>query len=470
VRYDHEAIRLVKEAVEDRLLAIPGVNFVEVSEKHSGGRPTGELSITVHLTKKKPAAQLPADERIPPKIDGIQTDVVEGGPIRIIADPYQGGTEVTSKSSLGGTLGCFATMADGTHAPVLLTNQHVLFPGKDVTKRDFEVGPIVCSICSACCSEIIAKVPADAARVFAVLSDLVDGAIAVLNPGVQWLAEVKDVGTVTGTHNVTAGDVNTLAVQKTGEKTGHTTGTVKSITVSGNARLPNGAVHRKMRNQIRIEAGSGAFADHGDSGSLVLNNSREAVGLLFGVVDEGSTAGQGFASRIGDVTAALQINIATATAAGQVNTVPGAVPMDALDPETLAAARERERAMQYLREAQEQILETERGRQYAEMVRRHNFEIRRLINTNRRVALGWRRNHGPEIVARLLDGLRSRKLELPAFVNGHPVAQCLDNMAAIIARHASLQLRTDLGRIHRELSRFVGLTPERFLLELRQSG
>jgi hypothetical protein len=472
VKFEHDEIQSVKDAVEERLLAIPGVNAVDVSEKFTGNQPTGELAITVHVQKKKPSPLLPEDERIPPEINGIQTDVIESGPVVIEGGPYQGGIGVQTKSSGSGTVACFAETNGANSKVVLLTNQHVLFKGSDLSRRDFEVGPTVCTICSACCSEIIGKVldPNTPARIFAVLTDLVDAATAVLNPGVQWLKEVKDIGTITGVRPVNGGDVNTLAVQKYGNTTDLTSGTVVSITHSGRSTTDDGKVQRNYRNQIRVAVASGRFSDFGDSGALYLTTARQAIGLHFGGIHSGANDGQGLACRITDVTASLGITIPTTAVAGQVQTVPGAVPMSDIEQEEVAAAAAaRESDLEFLIKAQEEIVRTPKGREYHDLVRRNNFEIRRLINTNRRVATAWRRNHGPEIVQRLFEAVRSRRLEIPNQVNGASVAECVENMARIIARYASPRLRADLERYRTEFASVIGMTYERFLVELVQA-
>ena len=76
-RLTHSAIRPVKERVEDDLLSRPGVVGVDINEKVSNGRPTGELAIVVYVTQKKPKDKLKAGELIPARIDGIPTDVKE---------------------------------------------------------------------------------------------------------------------------------------------------------------------------------------------------------------------------------------------------------------------------------------------------------------------------------------------------------------------------------------------------------
>jgi hypothetical protein len=74
---EYDQILEVKEDAEARLRTIPGVHAVGISKKVVGGKPTGELCITVFLVEKKPLDQLAPEAIVPALIDGVPTDVVE---------------------------------------------------------------------------------------------------------------------------------------------------------------------------------------------------------------------------------------------------------------------------------------------------------------------------------------------------------------------------------------------------------
>ena len=59
------------------LLAKPGVNYVGVSLKQTGGRQTDTPTIVVAVQSKLPLAELADGEAIPATIDGVATDVIE---------------------------------------------------------------------------------------------------------------------------------------------------------------------------------------------------------------------------------------------------------------------------------------------------------------------------------------------------------------------------------------------------------
>jgi hypothetical protein len=70
---DLDQIRQVKERVEARLRAYPGVHAVGIGNKYVDGKPTDETSILVLVVKKKPLDELKPDEIVPAEIEGIKT-------------------------------------------------------------------------------------------------------------------------------------------------------------------------------------------------------------------------------------------------------------------------------------------------------------------------------------------------------------------------------------------------------------
>jgi hypothetical protein len=76
-----------------------------------------------------------------------------------------------------------------------------------------------------------------------------------------------------------------LAVRKRGRTTGLTYGKVTSVDASVTINYGDGLGSHTLKNQIRIEpdtAKSAQFSDHGDSGSVVVDDNNKVVGLLFG--------------------------------------------------------------------------------------------------------------------------------------------------------------------------------------------
>jgi hypothetical protein len=74
----------IKERAAEWLHTIPGVQGVGVGGKVTGGEPTGEMSITVFVERKRPLSEVPQDEQLPGEIEGVPTDVVEEPEIRVL--------------------------------------------------------------------------------------------------------------------------------------------------------------------------------------------------------------------------------------------------------------------------------------------------------------------------------------------------------------------------------------------------
>jgi subtilisin family serine protease len=86
------------------------------------------------------------------------------------------------------------------------------------------------------------------------------------------------------------------------------------------------------------------------------------------------------------------------------------------------------------------LLQTPHGRKWYELGQQHHDEVRTLINTNKRVATVWHRNHGPLIGHHLTRCLLLPHVAMPNEVNGVLVSTALTNMAAIVQRYGSREL------------------------------
>jgi hypothetical protein len=139
---DYDRIRVVKEAVQARLITLPGVHAVGVGAKMVNGQRTDEPSIVVFLVKKMPLAELPPENVIPAEIDGVKTDVVEmdvpvlqassgTGYVRDMSRPRPMGAGVSLQAKGApdwGTLGCFGLTQEAQPKVVAITCQHVVAP------------------------------------------------------------------------------------------------------------------------------------------------------------------------------------------------------------------------------------------------------------------------------------------------------------------------------------------------------
>ncbi|MDI3331558.1 MAG: hypothetical protein QJR09_12630 [Micrococcus sp.] len=304
------AIRPVKEAIEDELLARPGVVGVDIGDKVSGGENTGEPSILVFVRQKKPREALPPEDVIPPEVNGVKTDVQElvielqsarqllvpGRQVDTAAYPRLAGgismgparsvrlepsaVEAAGEYVFVGTLG--AMVGDrATGATMALTNFHVACVNDGWTVGDRMVQPARPDGGDAATQQF-----GSLAR--AVLSEHTDGAVVTVDAGRHWDSTVIGIGDVAGSAAARLG----MAVQKRGRTTGRTFGTVASTEATLNLDYGDGLGTRTLRRQVRITtdtARSPRFSEGGDSGSAVLDMDRNVVGLLFAGSMDGST-------------------------------------------------------------------------------------------------------------------------------------------------------------------------------------
>ena len=492
---ESERILSVKEAVERELRKIPGVHAVGIGPKITNGKLTGEIAIQVLLPKKKPLEQIPPEHIVPAEIEGIKTDILEipGFVASALPDtssyrPLKGGSQVRAGGGLGsGTLACLAKTTGDPIQVVALSNHHVLFSG---TAK----GPS----CWGCTSGSNVGQPTLSdvigTNLRGIVNEQIDAAIAVVNDGVQYLAEIQDFGLISSVRStpITQNDLLNIAMQtppnnkfwvnKRGRTTGLTRGWLGSAQLTGGpVHWPDGSVQREHYvNQLLIlpqaftgaptppPAGSHPVVESGDSGSLVLDDSHQAVALLFGDATSDSTSpffGSALACHISDVQTQLGIVIETATALNQVRTAatvhathasPSPSPSPSPAPVHPAAAIFRPPPA--VVQVEKEIREIPEGRVYVDLLRKHAPEIHYLVNHHRRVATVWHRCGGPKVLQSCLRMLEDRSHAFPAEVDGVPLQACIDRFNAILQRYGSSKLAADLGKFGPRLARFAGMT------------
>lgn len=323
-------IRPVKQAVEDRLLALPGVQGVDIDRKISGGKPTDQLSIIVYVAEKKDPSELSEDELIPAEIDGIPTDVqeevIELQAVMVPQEelqssidtskytPLRGGISMGPCRSIfmeppqvanpgnylfSGTLG--AMVRDrSTGAPMALTNFHVACVDDTWSAGDTMAQPSRPDG-GSCPSDRYGTL----AR--ATLSENVDGAVVTLDEGVERQCRIEEIGDVKGT---VAAQVGT-AVRKRGRTTRLTYGEVASTDATVTVNFGDGIGVKTLKNQVRVTPDTSQnprFSNSGDSGSVVVDSQNRVLGLLWAGATNGSAT---YLNPINHVLNELDIELCT---------------------------------------------------------------------------------------------------------------------------------------------------------------
>lgn len=304
----------VLDSVRATLMNHKNVVATGVGYKVTEGRKTGQLSIVCSVERKVPLSSLLSHEILPESVDGIPTDVVPTGRIRVFEPPAgrfwpaPGGISVGHFEITAGTLGCLVRKNGKLY---MLSNNHVLANSNDASAGDailqpgpYDGGknpedmiaelsefvpisytdaesqcPIANGVAEVC--NLLASLTGSNSRLQAVTvqsaPNLVDAAIARILKPEDVKDEILGIGSVTGTAEGKLG----MAVRKSGRTTGFTTGEIQQIDVTVNVSYGGGRVA-----QFRDQLLAGPMSQGGDSGSAVLDNDRKIVGLLFAGSDQ----------------------------------------------------------------------------------------------------------------------------------------------------------------------------------------
>src|SRR3989475_6582327 len=305
-----DGVRSVKAANEAAIFARANVVGVAVGNKVIGGRETEEACIVVFVEAKWPEAQLRHRDVVPKAFAGVRTDVVETGRFQALRvaqttnmdrtkriRPAPGGVSVGHFQVTAGTLGVLARRGG---RPVILSNNHVLANQNAARVGDpiLQPGPADGGRLQDTIARLVDFVPIQfhdrrlgpvarfLARLFAPLlhaagwglkrlpssaSNFVDAAVAEPIEPRLVTPEILGIGRARGTKDPEIG----LQVRKSGRTTGVTQGRITAIDAV--VEVDYGGPTAIFREQIV----SDLLSKGGDSGSLVVDDARHAVGLLF---------------------------------------------------------------------------------------------------------------------------------------------------------------------------------------------
>ncbi|MFZ5595758.1 MAG: hypothetical protein ACOY31_01945 [Bacillota bacterium] len=307
-------LRTLKKT-RDKFLNMKNVIGVGVGMKQVGGERTKKPAVIIFVEKKVPRSNLAGNEAIPGDVGGVLTDVIEIGRVRLLEGrtdkvrPARPGVSIGHYRITAGTFG--AVVRDlNTRELLILSNNHILAnatngkdgrsaPGDPIfqpaafdggTEADrigdlLRFWPLMRSVNTPECpvAEGAAKIGTKLVHLIRPSydmkfvkryrgSNLIDAAVArpvsqdMLSPEIMEIGRPQGVGTV---------EVD-RKIMKSGRSSGLTTGSVTALNVTLQVDLSDNEVGI-FSSQVVSEMTS----QGGDSGSLVLDERKRAVGLLF---------------------------------------------------------------------------------------------------------------------------------------------------------------------------------------------
>lgn len=495
--FDPQAVAAARE----ELLRIPGVHMVNPGRRWTNGQMTDDQALIVYVRRKLPLEAISPRDRVPREIHGMPTDVIEAEHPRRrdVEDPTESELPLYDEQQYAqvrggisgegaggqGTIACIGRATDTTNNNrlIVLSNHHV-FAGKGSGEGASVYQP---SKSCCCCGHTIGKVLRSRHTTTGEWvrrqpsQTSIDAAIALLDGGIQCLAEIQ-IGVGGGATDLVRGVaasaqiVSGLRVKKRGIRTGPTVGSVSTSSADYSTSDDKAlAYHAQMEITPDVPAGttSGAFrfSAPGDSGSAVMTSAGdEVIGLLWGgyptypaAPNRNLMVDVTLATDINAVIAALQFTVGSASAAGQVITVPAASPAPAHSP-TPAPAHTR----MMLDHARSEIEATAYGRVYAEVVRRHHREVGTLIRTNRRVGAIWKRYGGQAILQAVLDAVARPDAAIPAVIGSRSLVDSARRIAAVFQRYGSAALARDAAAYEHLAFALPGNSYNELLARLRK--
>ena len=466
------------------LKRIPGVHGVGWGYKQRAGEVTQQLAFRVYVYEKKPLEALPESHVIPTELFGIPTDVLvvlRGSDFTCIDTdahrPLVGGITISplkqwlanggAGSASFGTLGFFGTInnADSHDRYVLLSNNHVLgaentVVGDEIYQPQFHG------------AALDAKDPGPIAKIYNLgLKDNRNFTYSAADGGgggsyyhdcatakietcySSWChtncgtrlentilgLSINGSNAVEGIQRLRNSDLpqnGTYRVTKVGRQTGRTVGKV----IDAEAPGMNNETHAQQDKIILIHnlgpncEGGALFADEGDSGSVIVNDDRKIIGLLFG---GDANIGSGTACHIHPVLDLLQIMMVSTQNPvaydAKTAALESQISIELPGPDLVRAAALRN-----------EILASERGRMFRVLVEKHREEVVYLVNRVRPVTVAWHRVHGPDFLAHVVHASRHAAYSVPPELDGVERKAALERMAAVLKEHGSARLREEI--------------------------
>lgn len=247
---------------------IHGIGF---GAKCTAGAGLDDLAVRIYVRTKVPRSKLTRRNKVPDSVNGMPTDVVQVGDIRAAA--VRCGVSVGHVKVTAGTIGCVVVKNGKRY---ILSNNHILANVNDAQAGDPIIQP---GTLDGGKPPHIALLSEWEPILFDNEANAIDAAIAeLLDPqGVE--PELEVIGTMA---QPVFEPAIYQSVRKHGRTTHHTIGVI--LDAAADIKIQFGNKIAWFEDQLSVSGVNGHFADHGDSGSLVVDAvTRRPLGLLCAV-------------------------------------------------------------------------------------------------------------------------------------------------------------------------------------------
>jgi hypothetical protein len=268
----------LRSAVKE-LASIPGILGIFSGIRRKDGVFLPEPAVVIHVKRKRERSELAQKNQIPPTLGGVRTDVVAVGRPKLHAEVDSSDRFVENYDTFTRQSAVSALAQDATGTVVGLGSGHGLLP---IVNGGFQSGAWSAD---ADRTVFVQSDPADTAGtlLFGALDPTVDFAVCQF-PGLK--PPVALLG-----HNLSplpipirSGDVVPLeTVQQQAPSRGRVTGTVTGVSAQQPVVLTSGEGFSVTYADVFTVTGSfGPFSVAGDSGSIVFDDARRALGFVVG--------------------------------------------------------------------------------------------------------------------------------------------------------------------------------------------
>jgi len=271
----------------NRLLDLPNVVGVGIGPKMSAGMRDDRTAVIVLVTQKISASLLQADTVVPKELDGVVTDIMEVGEIRLLnrtslARPAYPGSSIGHYKISAGTFG--AVVYDRkTKMPLILSNNHILANisngcdgrcalGDPIYQPGSYDGGTSKNIIGNLYRFVPIEYETKGKSGKNVSANSVDAAVAQPTSPECISPEIMDIGQITGIVNPALN----MKVQKSGRTSGVTSGEIRVMHTTLKVDMDDNR-YAVFKDQVVTNM----VSKPGDSGSLVMTEQSQAVGLLF---------------------------------------------------------------------------------------------------------------------------------------------------------------------------------------------